>query len=69
MLDKLYSDATCSVAGYECTVNKLTKQPSGGKKEEIYQSVHEAPQESAKLTLIVHDETVETTEKWLNLWI
>lgn len=67
MLEKLCSDATCSVAGSEFTVNELTKQPFREKKEEIYQSVHEAPQESAKLTPIVHDETMEKMEKWLNL--
>lgn len=69
ILDKLCSGMSYSTLHYESNVNESIMWYMQKKKEKICQSISKATLESAKVTCIVHNETMEKIIKCLKLWI
>ena len=69
MLEKLPLGMTCSVRVCKLNVNESKILYTQEKEEDFYSSMYEATLLRSKVIHILCDETMETMEKWLNMWV
>ena len=69
VLEKLPLGMSCRVRVCKLNVNESKILYTQKEEEDFYSSMYEATLLSSKVIHILCDETMETMEKWLNMWV